>query len=148
MAEAGAAIAGHVAAHHTLLEARLEGLIDHTAVFEIADAPLEKLVARRLLRYVLGCRQHGNHGSVAGTSHPPALPDALAAITAVALDHARTRGEPRRQIDAHHLGSAIKGRVAAPAHATSTMEHLLSAHLEDHVGMGADPNAARRHLTQ
>lgn len=28
------------------------------------------------------------------------------------------------------------------------MEHLLGAHLEDDVGMGADPNAARRDLAQ
>jgi hypothetical protein len=64
--EAGAAIAGHVAAHHTLTEARLDGLIDYTAVFEIVDAPLEKLVQRQLLRCFLGRIQHTYHHSVAG----------------------------------------------------------------------------------
>ena len=28
------------------------------------------------------------------------------------------------------------------------MEHLLGAHLEDHIGMGAHPDAARRDLPQ
>ena len=28
------------------------------------------------------------------------------------------------------------------------MEHLLSAHLEDHIGIGADPDAMRRDLAQ
>ena len=82
MTEAGAAIAGHLAAHHTLSEARLEGLIDHTAVFEIVDAPLEKIVQRQLLRCVLGRIQHAYHRSVAGTCQRLDLPDALAAVTA------------------------------------------------------------------
>src|SRR5262245_33976479 len=42
VAEAGATIACHVAAHHAFAQARLERLIDHAAVFEIRDAPLEK----------------------------------------------------------------------------------------------------------
>jgi hypothetical protein len=28
------------------------------------------------------------------------------------------------------------------------MEHFLHAHLEDHVGMGTDPHAVRRHVPQ
>src|SRR5262249_51964664 len=42
--EAGAAIACHVAAHHTFAQARLERLIDYAAVFEILAAPLQTLV--------------------------------------------------------------------------------------------------------
>src|SRR5262249_28369118 len=76
------------------------------------------------------------------------FPDALAAVAAVTLDHARASGEPGRQFGAHCLGRSIEGRVAAPAHRAGTMEHLLGAHLEDHIGMGAHPDAARRDLAQ
>src|SRR5215470_18929707 len=147
-AEADAAIACHVAAHYTFAQARLEWLIDHAAVFETLDTPLDKLVQRELLRCVLGGIQHAHHRPVVRTCQRLHLPDALAAVAAVALDHARANGEPRRQFDAHRLGRSIEGRVAAPTHRAGTMEHLLGAHLEDHVGMGAHPGAACHDLAQ
>src|SRR4051812_33295078 len=58
LAEAGAAIACHVAAHHAFAQARLEWLIDYALVVEILGAPLQKLVQRQLLRCVLGSLQH------------------------------------------------------------------------------------------
>jgi hypothetical protein len=50
LAEAGAAIACHVAAHHALAQARLERLIYHSAVFEVFQARREKLVQYQVLR--------------------------------------------------------------------------------------------------
>src|SRR5262249_44387982 len=65
--ETGAAMACHVAAHHTFAYACLERLIDHAAVVEILDAPFEKRVQRQLLRCVLGGIQHAYHWSAAWT---------------------------------------------------------------------------------
>jgi hypothetical protein len=62
--------------------------------------------------------------------------------------HAGASGEPCRQFGAHRLGRSIEGRIATPAHRAGTMEHLLGAHLEDHIGMGAHPDSARRDLAQ
>jgi len=60
-------------------------------------------------------RRSGKHRPVAWTCQRLDLPDALAAVAAVALDHPRARGEPRRQFGAHRLGRSIECRVAAPA---------------------------------
>src|SRR3954451_3817901 len=67
MPEAGAAIACHVAAHHTFAEARLERLIDDAAVIEIVNAAREKLVHRQLLGSVLCRIQHADHRSAVWT---------------------------------------------------------------------------------
>jgi hypothetical protein len=56
----------------------------------------------------------------------------------------RPSGKPRRHFGAHRLDRSVKGRVAAPAHRTGTMEDLLGARLEDHIGMGAHPDGAPR----
>ena len=37
---------------------RLERLIDYAAVFEIPDAPIERLLQRQLFRCILGGIQH------------------------------------------------------------------------------------------
>src|SRR5262249_45250889 len=106
------------------------------------------LVQREILRCVLGGIQHAYHWPVAWTCQRLDLPDALATVAAVALDHARASGESCWQFDAHLPSRSIEGRVAAPAHRAGTMEHLLGAHLEDYIGMGAHPDAARRDLAQ
>jgi len=92
MAEAGAAITCHVAAHHAFAQSRLERLIDYAAVFEILDAPVEKFVQRQLLRCELGGTQHAHHRPGAWTCQRLDLPNALAAVAAVALNHARASG--------------------------------------------------------
>src|SRR6516225_1502682 len=94
VAEAGAAIACHVAAHHTFAQARLKRLIDHTAVFEILAAPLEKFVELHFLRCILRGIKHAYHRPVAWTCQRLDLPHALTAVAAVALDYARASGEP------------------------------------------------------
>src|SRR5262245_50083150 len=104
MAKAGAAIASHVAAHDTFAQARLEWLIDHAAVFEILRTATEKIIKRQFLGRVLGCVQYLYHG---GDRQPLDLPDALAAVAPVALDHARTGGEPCRQLGAHRRSVLI-----------------------------------------
>src|SRR5215211_543337 len=76
------------------------------------------------------------------------FPDPLAAVAAVALDHARAGREPRREFDTHRLGRSIEGRVTAPAHRAGAMQDLLGAHLEDYIRMSAHPDAARRDLAQ
>ena len=65
IAETGTAIACHVAANDTFLQARLEWLIDHAAVFEILDASLKKFIQWQLLRSFLSGIKHAQHRPVA-----------------------------------------------------------------------------------
>src|SRR5262245_17468517 len=104
MTEAGAAIACHIATHHTFTKAALEGLVEHAAVSEVLPAAIEKIIQSQFLGRHLGRVQHPYYG---GDRQPIDLPDALAAVTPAALDHARTGGEPRRQLGAHRLGGLI-----------------------------------------
>src|SRR5215470_5894405 len=57
-----------------------------------------------------------------------------------------TRGPAASRVSnsARIASASVECRVTAPAHRASTMEHLLGAHLEDHIGMGAHPDAVRR----
>src|SRR5262245_54196282 len=110
VAKARTAIACHVAPHHTFAQARLEWLIDHAAIFEILEAPLEKLVQRQLFRGVLGRIQHAHRWPIMWTRQRLDFPDALTAVAAVTLDHARPSGESDRQFVTHRLGSSIDGR--------------------------------------
>ena len=93
MAKAGTAIACHIAAHDAFAQARLEWLIDHAVILEILGAATEKIIQRQFLRRVPGRVQHLYHG---GGRQTLDLPDALAAIAPVPLDHPRTGGEPHR----------------------------------------------------
>ena len=74
-------------------QARLKRLIDHATILEIVDASVEKRVQRQLLGYVLRGIQHADHRP---GRQGLAFPDALAAVAAVALDHARPSGKSRR----------------------------------------------------
>src|SRR5262249_54170911 len=69
---------------------------------------------------------------------------------AVALALTLTPQELQTMDAAHprRLGRSIKGRVAAPAHRAGTIEHFLGTHLEDHIWIGAHPDATRRDLAQ
>src|SRR5262249_4687691 len=56
--------------------------------------------------------------------------------------------EPGREFVVEGVHRAIDVRVGAPAEVLGTVENLLGAHLEDHVGMGAHPRPARRNVAQ
>jgi hypothetical protein len=71
------------------------------------------------------------------------------AIAAVLLQDARAGGlQQRRKLGAECGGIAVEAGVGAPAEMLGAVEDFLDAHLEDHVGMSADPGAARRNLAQ
>ena len=77
------------------------------------------------------------------------LPDPLAAIATVLLQDTRAgRSKPRRECLAKGRGRAVEMGVGAPAKMLRAIQDLFHAHLEDHVGMRADPGTARRHVTQ
>ena len=64
VAEAGAAIAYHVAAHHTVVEARLERLIDHAAVLDAHEDAVPDLVVGEALDVPLDERLEGSLAAV------------------------------------------------------------------------------------
>ena len=57
-------------------------------------------------------------------------------------------GEPRRKRVAERAGRAVDVGVGAPAEMPGAVEDVLRAHLEDRVGMRADPRTARRDVAQ
>src|SRR5262249_18002762 len=103
MAEAGAAIACHVAADHTFAQACLECLTHHAAIYEILGASLENLVQRHLLRRILGRIEHASRRRAGWPCLQPDLPDALTAVATITFDHARAGSEPRWQFGTHRL---------------------------------------------
>ena len=70
------------------------------------------------------------------------LPYALTAIATVLLEDTRARRpKPWRKLFAESVGGAIEMGVGAPAKALRAMKNFFHAHLEDHVGMRADPDS-------
>src|SRR3569623_3649762 len=107
MAEAGATVARHVAAHHALGEPRLERLVDDEAVLEVAAALFDEGIERHVLRCGRGRLEYAHHLPRSCAGEMLDLPDALSAIAAIALDDARTGGKPRRQIGVRRFGRPV-----------------------------------------
>jgi hypothetical protein len=75
------------------------------------------------------------------------FPDTLTTIAAVLLWNARLGGlQARGELVSTGLRRAIEMRVGSPSKMPGSMQHLLHAHLEDHVGVRADPGTARSHI--
>jgi hypothetical protein len=93
--------------------------------------------------------QHAYDAFSRAARHPLDFPHALSAVAAVLLEDTRARcAEPPRKRHAKFGRAAIAVRVAAPAKMLCAIKHLLDAHLEDDVRMGADPRPARGDVAQ
>ena len=136
-------VGAHVAADHAVGQPRLERLIDDAAVGrEIGLAAAHEIAERHVFGDTASRRlQHAHQRALGcGWRSEFDLPDALPAVAAVLLEDTRARRQPRRKLFAESPGGAIEMGVGAPAEALGAMKNLLHAHLEDHVGMSADPD--------
>jgi hypothetical protein len=85
----------------------------------------------------------GGRGNELGLPHP------LAAVAAVLLENTRAcRLKPHRKLFAECCGGAIDMGVRTPTKMLRAMKNFLHAHLEDHVGMGANPDSPGRDVPQ
>ncbi|MHC2589447.1 hypothetical protein ACVIG9_003503 [Bradyrhizobium ottawaense] len=141
--------AAHVAADHPVGQARLKRLVDDAAApSEIRLAARHQLVEPDVLGPAPALGMEYTNRLVRVRKRFD-LPDALAAIAAILLEHARAvRAKARGKFGAERRGAVIAMRVGAPAEVTRAVEHLLDAHLQDHVGMGAHPRSLRRDVAQ
>src|SRR5262249_5232046 len=149
MAEARDSVATHVAADHAVGQSRLKRLIDHAAIVpEIVGAARHERVQRDVFRHTAAPRfQHPRTFRRFGEQLD--LPHPLAAITPVPLEHPRTGcPQTRRKLGAEGLRRSIDMRVSAPTETPGSMKALLHAHLQDDVGVSADPDAPSRDLAQ
>src|SRR5215210_7445990 len=93
--------------------------------------------------------QHTHHAPIgARTGNDLHLPHALTAIAAVLFQYPRTLLYSRWKGIVKFLGAPVQVRVGAPAEMFGTPQHFLDAHLQNDIGMGADPGPARGDLTQ
>jgi hypothetical protein len=77
------------------------------------------------------------------------LPDALACIATILLENTRATGrETRREPGLEVFSRSIKVRVGPPTQFARAVEHLLDAHLENNVGVGAHPYSVRGNVPQ
>src|SRR5258708_40339948 len=64
----------------------------------------------------------------------------LPAIAAVLLEHARAGGlQARRKLRTKGFGAVVTMRIGAPAQMARAVEDVLDAHLQNDIGMRADP---------
>jgi hypothetical protein len=77
------------------------------------------------------------------------LPNPQAVITPVLLDDPRARRlQPREERSAELGGGAVKVRIGTPAKMLCAVQDFFDPHLEDHVGVRADPGAPRGDVAQ
>jgi hypothetical protein len=137
MAEADDLIRAHVAADHAIRQTRLKWLIDDAATGrEIGFATRHEVPLRM---------QHLHALRDLRSADQLDLPDTLATIAAVLLEHARSRRpQARRKLLSEGRCGSIEMRIGAPSEMLRAVQDLFHPHLEDGVGMGADPRPAGR----
>jgi hypothetical protein len=152
MAEAHHSICGHVAADHTVRKARLERLIDNASTIgEIRLATRHQLGERHFFGHGTATRvKHADgYATCGGRANKLDLPHALAAVAAVLFEYTRPgRLKPRRKLLAQRKRTSVDIGVSAPAECPRAIEDLLHAHLEDDVGVRADPNSLGCYVAQ
>jgi len=152
MSEADDLVRAHVATDHAVGQPGLEWLIDDTAlVREIGFAPVHEIAELHMLGHAATGRMQHLNGFAAsrGFGCELDLPHAFAAVASVLFEHSRDRrSQALRKLFAERCGAAIQVGVRAPAEMPGAVKNFLHAHLEDHIRMGTDPYAFRRHVPQ
>src|ERR1700722_3681145 len=141
--------AAHVAADHSIGQARLERLVDDApAPPEIRFATDDESIERNLLG--LAAALSMEHPDLGGCIRQGLyLPDTLACIATVLFeDPGACRSQAGWEFAAEYVCAVVAMGVAAPTQMARPVEYLLDAHLEDDVGMCADPRALRRDLAK
>src|SRR5215472_7728717 len=149
--EAGDAVRAHIAADHTVRQARLKRLIDDAAApAEIGLATAYEALERQLFGDTAALRMQHAYKRVSAAPAVDKLhfPHALAAVAAVLLQHPRAGLQSHWERVTKFRRATIEMRVRAPAEMLGAVENLLDAHFENDVGMRAGPRPARRDVTQ
>src|SRR5580704_8466277 len=150
MPETDDPVRAHIAADHAVRQPRLEWLIDDAPLGgEIAFAAAHEVAEDDILRQTAAaCVQYPDDRILPRRCGDELdLPHSLSAVAAILLEHARARRlEPGGKLIVEFPHRAVEMGVGAPAKMLRAVKHLLDAHLEDHVGMGADPDFPGRDL--
>ncbi len=121
---------------------------DAAAPAEIRLAADHESVERHLLGLATALRvQHSDHS--AGMVQSFHFPDSLPAIAAVLLEHACAGGlQARRKLRTEGSGAVVTMRIGAPAQMARAVKDVLDAHLQNDIGMRADPRTLQSDLAQ